>query len=100
MGEEAKVQTLYDLAASMKESDKPKRSLFSVKCPKCGEKLRKESLKETIYSGAGATEFANKVAADAKFPEGVYILKLDHFTCNCGYEFARSKVDTLGERSA
>lgn len=89
---EEKLQKLYSLAMSTQPL-LPKRSLFAWKCPKCGGKLDKESVGDRIYAGEGGTEFANKVISDGGFDPAIYNLKIDHFTCKCGYEFAQRFIE-------
>jgi hypothetical protein len=94
---EEKLQKLYSLAMNSAQSLPPKRALFAWKCPKCGGKLDRESLKEMIFAGEGGSEFANKVISEAGLPQGVYNLRIDHFTCKCDYEFAKRTIESPRE---
>ena len=94
---EARMKELYNIAKNNKESVKPKRSMFGgAKCPKCNEKLQKESIKEMVHAGPEASEFVNKIINDAELPPGFYNVKLESFTCQCGYQFVQLDLDTVG----
>jgi hypothetical protein len=93
---ESKIEKLYMVSTNCIKSEQPKRSLLSLKCPKCDTKLDKESVEERIFVGKGGTEFANKVGTDAELTLGVYNLHIDHFVCkNCSYEFAKAQTRLL-----
>ncbi len=88
-----KLEKLYIVAVNSAQSPQPKRALLGSKCPKCDSKLRKEAVKEMIFSGEGGTEFAKKVVSDAGFPPSLYELSIEHFTCpKCGYDYAKASV--------
>ena len=90
-----KALKLYSLATDSEQSLKPKHSLFTWKCPKCGAKLSKESIKESIAPG---TEFEDKVLSDAGLGPGVYYLHINHFNCGaCGYDYAERYVEAMPE---
>ncbi len=89
---------LYELVEKSEQSPKPKRALFSVKCPKCGSKLARDSAKGPIFASEEGNEFAKKVAAKAELDPGVYTLTIDHFTCKqCGYDFAKAEVAAVSD---
>ncbi len=95
---EEKLEKLYDTVEKTAQAPHPKRSLFGMKCPKCGNKLSKETAKGTIFDGEGGTAFAKKVTAKAQLPVGVYTLAIEHFKCKqCDYEFAEADVSTVEE---
>ena len=101
----AKTEKLYALAEKSAQTPKPKHTLFSWKCPKCGEKLAKESLVEMIKTTAPGTalvgetgsEFEKKVLRDAGLELGVYNLKIKHFSCKCGYDYTTASVEPLAD---
>lgn len=92
-----RIKELYPLVLSSRQTPPPKQSLFSWKCPKCGNKLGKESINDMVYSGEGATEFIKKVISDAGLEPGLHKLLIDHFTCKCGYEFAKEDIGVPSE---
>ena len=96
-----RIAELYDLATKSANSARPKRVLFSWKCPKCNGNLNKESVKELAYLAEGGTEEGNeiikKILTEAKIDPGVYYLKLNHFSCKCGYEFARTNIEPVSD---
>jgi hypothetical protein len=93
-----KLQKLYDLAMADSNTPPPKKSLFSSKCPKCGAKLEKESMKELIVGVEGENAFVNRVIAEAQLTPGAYYLVIEHFTCPArDYEFAKRTVEEVGE---
>ncbi|MEW6142285.1 MAG: hypothetical protein AB1597_03905 [Chloroflexota bacterium] len=93
-----KLEKLYAIAMSSGQTPPPKKSLFAAKCPKCGAKLNKESVKELIVGVEGESAFVNKVIAEAQLTPGAYYLAIDHYTCpNGDYEFAKRSVEELGE---
>ena len=90
---EEKIKQLYETAEKIGESPSPKRGLFGSKCPSCGKRLRKDSAEKTIYSGEDGSEFAKKVTDKAGLTRGVYILSIEHFSCqSCNYQFAKVEV--------
>ncbi len=96
-----KLEKFYSLVLSSAQTPPPKYTLFGAKCPKCGSKLSKETVKETIYAGEGATEFGNKVIIkDAGAGPGLYNLHIDNFSCKCGYQFGRRTLETPADTSA
>lgn len=95
---EEKLRQLYDLAVASANTPAPKRAFLSWKCPKCGSKLEKESVKELIVAVEGEDSFVNKVISDAGLAPGAYYLFVDHFTCPAkDYEFAKRNVEEVGE---
>jgi predicted RNA-binding Zn-ribbon protein involved in translation (DUF1610 family) len=92
-----RIKELYPLVLSCKQTPPPKQSLFSWKCPKCGNKLAKESINDMIFSGEGAEEFIKKVISDAGLEPGLHKLLIDHLTCKCGYEFAKEDIGVPSE---
>ncbi len=95
---EERMEKLYGVAEKTAQSAEPKRVLFGYKCPKCGGKLGKESVKGLLFAGEGCTEFAKKVAASAELPPGVYNLTIHHFTCSQrDYEYAKTAVSAVSD---
>lgn len=95
---EERLQKLYEVVEKTEQGPGPKRSLLGSKCPKCGTKLGKESVKGLLFAGEGCTEFAKKVAARAELPPGVYNLAINHFTCpQCHYEYAKSELSAVSD---
>jgi len=87
-----KLEELCALAVNGTETTRPKRALFGLKCPKCGGKLAKDSAKAMVLVGEEGSEIINKVVTEAQYGPGVYTVKVDHFTCGCGYEFFKTDV--------
>jgi hypothetical protein len=94
----SKIEELYKLASASSKSPQPKRSLFGLKCPKCGSKLARESFKESIYCGEDSSEFGKRIILDAKLRPGIYSLSVEHLSCKCGYEFASVETEPMGEQ--
>jgi hypothetical protein len=95
---EERLQQLYALAMSSKDTPPPKRAFLSWKCPKCGSKLHKESLKELIVGVEGENTFVNTVIKEASLTPGAYYLHIEHFTCpSKDYEFAKRTVEEVSE---
>lgn len=94
-----KLEKLYAIAMSSAQTPPPKKSLFGARCPKCGAKLSKESVKELIVGvEGGENAFVNKVIAESQLAPGAYYLVIEHYTCPGGdYEFAKRNVEELGE---
>jgi hypothetical protein len=93
-----KLEQLYGLAMSCENLPAPKRSLFSVKCPKCGGKLKKDTAKELIVGVDGGDAFVLKVLSEASVPVGAYYLTIDRFPCEAGdYDYARRTVEEVSE---
>ncbi len=88
---EEKLHKLHSLAMSSGQSLQPKRAFLGWKCPECGGKLDKE----TVLAWGEVSEFANKVISEAGLPKSTYALQIDHFTCECGYEFAKQTIESL-----
>ncbi len=94
-GKQEKLQQLYSLVLASAQTPPPKKSLFGMKCPKCGSRLSKESVKGMLFAGEGGSEFAKKVVIeDAGIEPGVYVLRVDKYTCKCDYQFAVRDIDT------
>lgn len=89
------VKSLYDLTEKCKASPPPKSKFLGWKCPQCGAKLKKRTLKHPISTDVGGTEFAHMVVNKFNAPPGFYSLNLDHFTCECGYEYATCKLEKV-----
>lgn len=94
-GREAKIARFYELVEKSAQLPKPKHALFGSKCPKCGAKLKRESVTDAIYTGENCTEFAKKVATKENLGLGIYTLAITRFTCECGYEFAEAAVSKM-----
>jgi hypothetical protein len=93
-----KLEQLYGMAMSCGELPAPKRTLFSTKCPKCGGKLKKETVKELVVGVEGGDAFVLKVLNEASVPVGAYYLTIDRFTCEAGdYDYARRTVEEVSE---
>ena len=98
VSKQEKLEQLYGMAMSCGSLPAPKRSLFSVKCPKCGGKLKKESAKELIVGVEGGDAFVLKVLSEASVPVGAYYLTIERFTCEAGdYDYARRTVEEVSE---
>lgn len=89
------VISIYELTQKYESSLPPKSKFLGWKCPKCGAKLKKRSLKHPISTEVGGTEFAYKVVKKFNAPPGFYSLNLDHFMCRCGYEYAARKLEKV-----
>ena len=87
------VKKVYEQSKSFSSTPAPKHSFTGTKCPKCGAKVKKESLKQPLFAGEGGTEFALAVAKDFKAAPGLYSLSIDSYKCGCGYEYIGSKLD-------
>jgi hypothetical protein len=97
-GKQQKLEQLYGMAMSSGNLPAPKRSLFSVKCPKCGGKLKKDTVKELIVGVDGGDAFVLKVLSEASVPVGAYYLTIERFTCEAGdYDYARRMVEEVSE---
>ena len=93
-----KLEQLYDMAMNCGSLPGPKRSLFTVKCPKCGGKLKKDAVKELVVGVEGGDAFILKVLSQASVPVGAYYLNIERFTCEAGdYDFARRTVEEVSE---
>lgn len=99
------LEKLYNVSLNSANSPQPKKSFLSVKCPKCDKKLKKKSVKEIVFQDTSGTNvssekanaFAAKVIKDAGMDPGVYGLSIEYFSCQCGYEYARSNVGPIEE---
>jgi predicted RNA-binding Zn-ribbon protein involved in translation (DUF1610 family) len=89
------VRSLYERKKSGELSLPPKQGLLSWKCPKCASKLSRRSFKAPLFAEAGRDAFANRVIHDHGIPPGLYNITMDHFTCSCGYEHIREKLDKV-----
>jgi predicted RNA-binding Zn-ribbon protein involved in translation (DUF1610 family) len=89
------VKKLYERSKSGELSLPPRQGLVRWKCPKCMSKLSRKSIKAPLYAEAGGNEFANRVMNDYSVAPGLYNITMDHFTCSCGYEYIRSKLDQV-----
>lgn len=87
------IKKLYEQSKAFASMAAPKQGFTGTKCPKCGVKIKKESVKTALFSGDGGTEFAMAVANDFKAKPGLYSLSIDSFKCSCGYEYIGSKLD-------
>ena len=94
-----RVKQLYELTLDTASSPPPKRGFLSSKCPKCGAKLKKESVVYPLFAEEGGNDYANKVVKDNGVPPGLYSLKLNHFICGCGYGFAERRLDKVEPES-
>jgi hypothetical protein len=87
------VKKLYEKSKSYSSIPAPKQGFTGTKCPKCGTKIKKESLKQPLYAGEEGNEFAKAVVSDFKAKPGLYSLSIDSFKCSCGYEYVGAKLD-------
>jgi hypothetical protein len=87
------VKKLYEQSKAFASTPAPKQGFTGTKCPKCGTKIKKESIKQPLFSGEGGTEFALAVANDFKAKPGLYSFSIDSYKCSCGYEYIGSKLD-------
>jgi len=87
------VKKLYEQSKSFVDAPKPKHTFMSVKCPKCGNKLKKSTVQHPIYAEEGGTEFGNIVAQEMKSGPGLYNLIIEQFNCGCGYEYISCRLD-------
>ena len=93
-----KLKQLYDIAMKMGDTPPPKRAFLASKCPKCGAKLNKESVKELIVGVQGENQFINKIVADAALAPGAYNIYIDHYTCpNKDYEYAKRTIEEVSD---
>jgi hypothetical protein len=94
-----RVSSLYNLAHRTASSPPPKWRFFSSRCPICGARLKKESVEYPIFAEGGENDFASKVLTENGVSPGFYSLVLDHFVCDCGYEFARRRLTRVEQES-
>jgi hypothetical protein len=94
-----KIMKWYELTRSTASSSPPKKGLLSSKCPKCGAKLKKETVVHPLYAEEGAEGFANKVIRDHSKSPGLYSLTINHFICGCGYLFADRRLEEVESES-
>lgn len=88
------VKKLYEQKKTINPDVPPKQTFTGWKCPKCGNKLKKESVSHPIFFEEGGSDgFVNMVAKDHGVPFGLYNMTMEHLTCKCGYEFYHSKLD-------
>lgn len=96
-----KMDEWFTLSQRSVQSVKPVRSLFGWKCPKCGSKLSKKSLKEIIVAFEESNDFVKRVVKERQLePGGVYELTINHFICQCGYESAEADAQPTKSDSA
>ncbi len=87
------VKKLYEQSKSFASVPAPKQGFTGTKCPKCGAKIKKASIKQALFAEEGGNEFANSVINDFKSKPGLYSLSIDSYKCSCGYEYVGSKLD-------
>jgi len=87
------VKKLYEQSKSFASTPAPKQGFTGTKCPKCGAKIKKTSVKQPLYADEGGKEFANTVIDDFKSKSGLYSLSIDSYKCDCGYEYIGTKLD-------
>ncbi len=96
-----KMAKLYEVVEKSTQTPPPKRALFGAKCPKCGSKLSKNTMKAIAYTGDTGPEFARKAAARVELPVGLYNLTIKHYACKqCGYEYAAADMVEPNDPSA
>ena len=90
------VKKLYQQKKIAQPDLPPKQTFWGWKCPKCGNKLKKESVSHPLFVEEGGTdEFTNMVAKDHALAPGLYSLTMEQLTCNCGYGFYNSRFDQV-----
>lgn len=83
------VHLLYLAVVCRKSVARPKRR-FPLRffCPKCHSRLKRRKIKELL------TEVRDKIPGP--FSSGLPYLCINHYTCNCGYEYAEKWNEGFG----
>jgi len=86
---------LYEKSKNFSKSDAPKHTFFSVKCPKCDNKLKKKSIAQPVYAEEGGKEWGNTVVEEMNTSPGMYSLNIDQYACACGYEYVVCNLEEV-----